>query len=213
MESKPGYIELVAMFKSAASEIRANIKELSALDSAIGDGDHGVTMSRAMDAVEKAIQESDGKDLKTLLHNMGWGVMCIDGGSTGPLLGALFMGMSDGVADRTELDCAALAAMFEAGLSGVQQHSKARPGDKTLMDALDPAVRAVRAACDAGKSVHEAIVQGAEAADKGALATKECVARFGRAKNLGDRTLGCQDPGATSISLMFKGFADAWRSF
>jgi phosphoenolpyruvate---glycerone phosphotransferase subunit DhaL len=209
MDSKLGYTDIVAMFGAAVEKIRANIKELSALDSAIGDGDHGTTMARAMNAVEKAVEESDGTDLKALLYSIGWGVMCIDGGSTGPLMGSLFMGMSDGVADKTELDCSGLSAMFEAGLAGVQKQSKAKVGDKTMMDALEPAVAAARAASDAGKSVLQALADSAEAADKGALATKEFIARFGRAKNLGDRTLGCQDPGATSIALMFSGFADA----
>ena len=144
MVSKLGHTELTAMFTAAVSKVRANIKELSALDSAIGDGDHGTTMARAMDAVEKSLQESDGTDLKTLLYNIGWGVMCVDGGCTGPLLGSLFMGMSESVVDITELDSNSLASMFEAGLAGVQKQSKAKIGDKTMMDSLVPAVSAVR---------------------------------------------------------------------
>ncbi len=208
---KIGYDEIASIFNAASMRIRENIKELSALDAATGDGDHGTTMGRAMDAVEKAVSESAGSDLKTLLYNIGWGAMCIDGGSTGPLMGSLFMGMSDAVADKESLDCEALAAMFEAGLAGVRKQTKAKVGDKTMMDALEPAVKAIREACDAGKSVPEALAAGAEAAMKGAESTKELVARFGRAKNLGERTLGHQDPGATSIALMFKGFAEAFK--
>lgn len=204
-----GNIEIIALFKAASKNIYANIKELSALDSAIGDGDHGTTMKRAMDAVGKALEDSSDADLKTLLYNIGWGVMCIDGGSTGPLLGSLFMGMSDGAAGKTELDCEALAEMFEAGLAGVQKQSKAKVGDKTMMDALVPAVAAVTDESKNGKTIREALAAGADAAHKGALATKEFVARFGRAKNLGERTLGCQDPGATSIALIFQGFSEA----
>lgn len=209
MDSKLGQSDIVAMFGAVVEKIRANIKELSALDSAIGDGDHGTTMARAMDAVEKAVQESSDGTLKELLYNIGWGVMCIDGGSTGPLMGSLFMGMSDGVADMTELDCGGLSAMFEAGLAGVQKQSKAKVGDKTMMDALVPAVAAARNTCDAGKSIPQALADSADAAEKGAVSTKDCIARFGRAKNLGDRTLGHQDPGATSIALMFSGFSKA----
>ena len=135
--------------------------------------------------------------------------MCVDGGCTGPLLGSLFMGMSESVNEKTELDCAALAAMFESGLAGVQKQSKAKMGDKTMMDALEPAVAAIREACDSGKSISDALFESARAAEKGAEATKEFIARFGRAKNLGDRTVGCQDPGATTIALMFRGFAKA----
>ena len=208
---KIGYDEIVSMFDAASKKIRENIKELSALDAATGDGDHGTTMGRAMDAVEKAISDSAGSDLKTLLYNIGWGTMCIDGGSTGPLMGSLFMGMSDAVAGKESIDCEALVAMFEAGLAGVRKQTKAKAGDKTMMDALEPAVKAIREACDAGKSVAEALAAGAEAAMKGAESTKNLVARFGRAKNLGERTLGHQDPGATSIALMFGGFAEAFK--
>jgi len=208
---KIGYDEIVSMFDAASKKIRENIKELSALDAATGDGDHGTTMGRAMDAVEKAISDSAGSDLKTLLYNIGWGTMCIDGGSTGPLMGSLFMGMSDAVAGKESIDCEALVAMFEAGLAGVRKQTKAKAGDKTMMDALEPAVKAIREACDAGKSVAEALAAGAEAAMKGAESTKNLVARFGRAKNLGERTLGHQDPGATSIALMFDGFAEAFK--
>lgn len=209
MDSKLGYTEITAMFGAAVEKIRANIKELSALDSAIGDGDHGTTMARAMDAVEKALQESDESNLKTVLYNIGWGVMCVDGGCTGPLLGSLLMGMSESVADMSELDCSALSAMFDSGLSGVQKQSKAKLGDKTMMDSLEPAITAIKEACSSGKSLSQAMAEGAEAAERGAIATKDFIARFGRAKNLGDRTLGCQDPGATTIALMFSGFAEA----
>ncbi len=208
---KIGYDEIVSMFDAASKKIRENIKELSALDAATGDGDHGTTMGRAMDAVAKAISDSAGSDLKTLLYNIGWGTMCIDGGSTGPLMGSLFMGMSDAVSGKESIDCEALVAMFEAGLAGVRKQTKAKAGDKTMMDALEPAVKAIREACDAGKSVAEALAAGAEAAMKGAESTKNLVARFGRAKNLGERTLGHQDPGATSIALMFDGFAEAFK--
>ncbi len=209
MDVNWGYDQVVAMFQGAITNIRANIKELSALDAAIGDGDHGVAMGRAGDAVEKAIQEADGSDLKSLLQAMGWGVMSIDGGSTGPLLGSLFMGMSEGVEGKDPADRDALAALFKAGLANIQQYTKAQVGDKTLMDALIPAVGAIQAACEAGKSVPQALTDAAQAAEKGALATKTCIARFGRAKNLGDRTLGHQDPGARSIALIFSGFAQA----
>lgn len=211
MDSKLGYTEITEMFGVAVEQVRANIKELSALDSAIGDGDHGTTMARAMDAVEKAIQESDSDNLQTLLYNIGWGVMCVDGGCTGPLLGSLFMGMSESVADMTELDCKSLAVMFEAGLAGVQKQSKAKVGDKTMMDSLEPAIAAIKEACDSGKSISDALDESAMAAEKGAISTKEFIAKFGRAKNLGDRTIGCQDPGATTIALMFGGFAQAMK--
>lgn len=209
MESNIGNKEISTMFGGAIAKVRAHIDELSALDSATGDGDHGTAMNKAMNAIEKAVEDSGNGSLKDLLYNIGWAVMCIDGGSTGPLVGSLFMGMSEGVADATELDCNSLASMFEGGLAGVQKQSKAKIGDKTMMDALDPAVAAIREACDAGKAIPEVLAAGADAGEKGALATKDFVAKFGRAKNLGERSLGHQDPGATSMSMIFRGFAEA----
>jgi dihydroxyacetone kinase-like protein len=197
------------MIRSAADKIRANRDKLSKLDSAIGDGDHGTTISRAMGIAEKVIEESEKKDLKGLLKDVGWGVMGVDGGATGPLLGSFLMAMGNGIGEQDTIDCPTLAAMFEAGLAGVRRQSKAQIGDKTMMDALLPAVDAIRKAADEGKSIKEALANAAEAAEKGAVSTKEFKAHFGRAKNLGERTIGFQDPGATSISLIFRGFSDA----
>lgn len=194
------------MIRSAADKIRANRDELSKLDSATGDGDHGMTITRAMGIAEKVIEESEKKELKGLLKDVGWGVMGVDGGATGPLLGSFIMGLSNGVGEQDAIDCPTLAAMFEAGLAGVRRQSKAQIGDKTMMDALLPAVDAIRQAADAGKSIKETLQIAAEAAENGAVSTKDFRAKFGRAKNLGDRTLGHQDPGATSMALIFQGF-------
>ena len=197
------------MIRSAADKIRANRDELSKLDSAIGDGDHGMTITRAMGIAEKVIEESEKQELKGLLKDVGWGVMGVDGGATGPLLGSFIMGLGNGIGEQDAIDCLTLAAMFEAGLAGVRRQSKAQIGDKTMMDALLPAVEAVRQAADGAKSIKEALREAAEAAEKGAVSTKEFQARFGRAKNLGDRTIGHQDPGATSMALIFQGFFEA----
>jgi len=204
-----GKADLGRMILAAVEKIRANHQELSRLDSATGDGDHGTTMLRAMDAADKAVAEAGEGDIKSLLHGIGWGILCIDGGSTGPLLGSLFMGMSEGAGDAESLDCAALAATFEAGLAGMQKQSKAQVGDKTMMDALIPAVESLRAAADAGADPAAAMQQAAEAARKGTEATKDMQAKFGRARNLSERTLGNIDPGATSISYFFEGFSES----
>ncbi len=201
-----GIEDMGRMIRAAADKIRANRDDLSKLDSAIGDGDHGMTISRAMGIAEKVIEESERKELKGLLKDVGWGVMGVDGGATGPLLGSFLMGLDNGVGEQDVIDCPTLAAMFEAGLAGVRRQSKAQVGDKTMMDALLPAVDAIRQAADEGKSIKEALQKAAEAAEDGAVSTKEFKARFGRAKNLGDRTIECQDPGATSMALIFQGF-------
>ena len=203
-----GIDDIGRMIRSAADKIRANRDELSKLDSAIGDGDHGTTIARAMGIAEKVIAESEKKELKGLLKDVGWGVMGVDGGATGPLLGSFLMGLNNGVGEKDVIDCPTLAVMFEAGLAGVRRQSKAQIGDKTMMDALLPAVDAIRQAADGGKSIKEALQNAAEAADNGAISTKDFQARFGRAKNLGERTIGCQDPGATSMALIFQGFLE-----
>ena len=201
-----GIEDMGRMIRAAADKIRANRDDLSKLDSAIGDGDHGMTIARAMGIAEKVIAESDKKELKGLLKDVGWGVMGVDGGATGPLLGSFLMGLGNGIDELETIDCPMLAAMFEAGLAAVRRQSKAQIGDKTLMDALLPAVDAMRRTADEGKSIREALQQAANAAEDGAISTKEFKARFGRAKNLGERTIGCQDPGATSMALIFQGF-------
>ena len=206
MSDTIGIEDIGRMIRSAADKIRANRDELSKLDSAIGDGDHGTTIARAMTIAEKHIEESDKKDLKGLLKDVGWGVMGVDGGATGPLLGSFLMGLSNGIGEENEIDSTSMVAMFEAGLAGVRRQSKAQVGDKTMMDALLPAIDAIRQSIDAGKSIKQALQNAAEAAEKGAVSTKEFKARFGRARNLGDRTIGFQDPGATSIALIFDGF-------
>jgi dihydroxyacetone kinase-like protein len=200
---------MVAMLQNAVSTIRENEAMLSTLDAATGDGDHGAAMAMAVGAADKAIVEWDKASLQSLLKGVGWGMMCIDGGSTGPLWGSLFVGMSKGVGEAESLDCAALAVAFEAGLEKLQKQSKAGVGDKTMMDALIPAVGAIRTAADASQSVSDALAAAATAAAEGAAATTDMLAKFGRARNLGDRVIGHVDPGATSMSLFFKALSEA----
>lgn len=203
-----GYDDIGRMIRSAADKIRANRDKLTKLDSATGDGDHGTTIARAMGIAEKVIEESEKTELKGLLKDVGWGVMGVDGGATGPLLGSFLMGLDNGIDEQGTIDCPTLAAMFEAGLAGVRRQSKAQVGDKTMMDALLPAVDAIRKAADEGCSIIEAIQKAAEAAENGAISTKDYKARYGRAKNLGERAIGHQDPGATSMALIIRGFAE-----
>jgi len=195
------------MLNAAADQIRRNHEMLSQLDSAVGDGDHGTTILRAMEAVSKTVSESPASDLKTLFSAIAWAVMSCDGGSTGPLLGSFFMGMSDGANGREELDCVGLVTVFEAGMLKLQKQSRAQVGDKTMMDAFLPALAALKSA-ESARGIKAALEQAAEAAAKGAEATRNMKAKFGRARNLGDRVLGHADPGAVSISLIFKGFSE-----
>jgi dihydroxyacetone kinase-like protein len=178
------------------------------LDSATGDGDHGVTMKRTAEAIRQSVRSCSGGSIGELLEQLGWNVMSVDGGSTSPLWGSLFMGMGEAAAGRAALDAAALAAVFEAGLAKLRTQTPAQPGDKTLLDALVPAVAALRQAADEGAGPRQALAQAAEAAERGAQATRDLQARYGRARNLGPRTIGHVDPGATSIALLLAGVRD-----
>jgi len=200
--------ELAGALESGARRVDENHELLSRLDSATGDGDHGVTMRRTAAAMRESIRSCASGSIADLLEQLGWNVMSIDGGSTSPLWGSFFMGMGEAAAGCGSLGAAALAGAFEAGLAKMRAQTPAKPGDKTLLDALVPAVEALRHAADAGASPREALARAAEAAERGAEATRELQARCGRARNLGARTIGHVDPGATSIALLLAGIRD-----
>lgn len=197
---------LIRMLRGAIAEVRAQHEELTRLDSFGGDGDHGTTMLRAVAAMETVLDGAGSLPPGALLHEVGWALMGIDGGATGPLLGTLFAGMAEAVGDATFVDAPYLAAAFAAGLTAVGKRTKARPGDKTLMDALVPAAEAMGAAAASNEVVREMLRLAAEAALRGAESTAAMAARFGRAKNVGAKSIGHPDAGATSISLMLRGF-------
>jgi phosphoenolpyruvate---glycerone phosphotransferase subunit DhaL len=200
--------ELRCMFAEAAKRIRQEHAELSRLDSIGGDGDHGTTMLRAVEELEEAFSAGGEKALSVRLKDAGWRVLGVDGGASSAILGTFIAGMGDEDLGQ-ESDCKHLAASLAAGLGAVAKQTKARPGDKTMMDALQPAVEAFDAAARAGKHVEEAMQDAAAAAQTGADRTKEMIARFGRAKFLGEKTRGTPDAGATSIALLFRGFSEA----
>jgi len=207
-----GYDEFVLMLRGAVEQVKGSHEVLSKLDSFGGDGDHGTTMLRAAGNIEKAIDESSSREIESLLGDIGWAVMGVDGGATGPLFGMFFMGMSEAVDEGQPVDAGLLATMFESGLASVQKQTKAQVGDKTMIDALVPGVKAMRKAADTGVDVVGALRQSAEAAKQGALSTEELLPRFGRAKNTAEQSVGHWDPGAMSVSLMFRGFGEGIES-
>ena len=201
--------ELRRMFAEAAELIRSQNEVLSRLDSQCGDGDHGTTMMRAMAILETATGPSaSARSLSETLREAGWNVMGVDGGASSALLGSFVAGMGD-----TELgdaaDCVTMARSLKTGLQSVLRRTRARPGDKTMIDALVPAVEAFEAAAANGAAIGKAMNQAAAAAEAGAASTENLVARHGRAKYLGEKTLGCADAGATSMALLFRGFGVA----
>jgi dihydroxyacetone kinase-like protein len=200
------YDTMTGMLSAVIERIRSERDALAALDAATGDGDHGAAMGKVADAVAQCIEVAGDRDLPALLSKIGWAVMGVDAGSTGPLYGSLFLGMSEGCASVGRLDTTGLATVLEHGVAKLRTYSKAEPGDKTLLDALLPAVSAVRAAADEGRSVADALSAAAIAAEQGAERTTQMRAVFGRAKNIGERSVGHVDPGAASMSLVFAGF-------
>jgi dihydroxyacetone kinase-like protein len=195
------------MVAGAAARIRAEHARLSELDSHCGDGDHGASMLRTVERLEKVFAGNIPAEFKTCLEQAGWNVMEADGGASTALLGSFFLGMAEPLATEVQrLDCGELAAAFEAGLRAVRQQTKAKAGDKTMMDALVPAIEAFEREAQAGKGIEEALAKAAEAAKAGAESTKEMTASFGRARFLREKTRGYQDPGATSVALIFDGF-------
>ena len=200
--------QFISQLKAAAVKISEEHPGLSTLDAATGDGDHGVTIHRTFQAVAAAADESATLPLGEFAKAVAMKVMMCDGGSTSPLLGSWFMGFAN-AAPADELDAEQTAAFFEAGLAGFFGISKAELGDKTMMDALRPATTALAAELRAGKSTQDAFAAASIAASEGTEKTKDYVAKFGRARTMGEKAIGHQDPGATSFKYIFAAFAAA----
>jgi dihydroxyacetone kinase-like protein len=202
----------VAWLCSFAAEVAARRDELTALDAAIGDADHGVNMDRGMRAVMGKLPAGDaaaGAALGPLFKNVGMTLVSTVGGAAGPLYGTLFLEFGKAAGDRTRLSADEWAQAFRASVAGVQARGKAQPGDKTMVDALLPASDALTAAGGEGATLAAALRAAAGAAADGMRATTPLVARKGRASYLGERSAGHQDPGATSSWLLLEAAAAA----
>jgi dihydroxyacetone kinase-like protein len=196
---------VIAWLDEARAAVAERADYLTQLDAAIGDGDHGINMTRGFDAVSKALA-AQGPDTAPgqLLVLAGKTLVSTVGGASGPLWGSAFRaaGRSLGAADG--FDGEALAGALDAGLAAVVDLGAAAPGDKTMVDALAPAAATLRERISDGASIAEAVAAAAEAAEAGALATVPMQARKGRASYLGERSIGHQDPGATSAALIMR---------
>lgn len=190
-----------------AEEVAKNKDLLTELDSAIGDADHGTNMDRGMSATVAALDEasSQGHPFTTagaLLKKAGMTVVSSIGGASGPLYGTFFLRMGTSAGDAEALDSAGFSKALTAGLEGVVARGKAELGDKTMCDALAPAFAALDTSLAEGTGLGEALAVAATAADTGRDATIPMLARKGRASYLGERSIGHQDPGATSAALL-----------
>jgi dihydroxyacetone kinase-like protein len=204
--------EVLDWIRRYAAVIDEQRAELVALDTAIGDGDHGTNMDRGMRKALEKLDGADGSDIGGVLKSVGMALVSSVGGAAGPLYGTLFLQMGTTSAGASTLDVAGWADALEAGLKGVQARGKAEAGDKTMVDALLPAVDALRAAQAEGVDPAEAARRSAAAAEEGMKATTPMEARKGRASYLGPRSVGHQDPGATSSYLLLRSAAEVFGS-
>jgi len=199
---------ITAWMERFAAEMAENRAYLTKLDGAIGDGDHGTNMDRGMKKVLERMEGAESDDIGASLKAVGMALVSSVGGAAGPLYGTFFLQMGQAAAGRSELDLAQFTDALDAGVQGVIKRGKAEPGDKTMVDALLPALDALRQAGPDGDAA-AALERAAEAAREGMEATVPLVARKGRASYLGERSAGHQDPGATSSHLLLKTAAEA----
>jgi dihydroxyacetone kinase-like protein len=194
--------ELKSWLRQFAQLISDHRDELTTLDAAIGDADHGTNMERGMSAV---VADLSGDSVGELCRKAGMTLVSTIGGASGPLYGTFLLRFGSSAGDVAELDATGLAAAMRAGLDGIVARGKAEREDKTMYDALAPAVEALEAGISDPLDI--ALRTAAEAADKGRDATIEMLARKGRASYLGERSIGHQDPGATSAALLVRAAA------
>jgi len=206
--------DVVAFVGRAAVTIARHEALLDRLDAALGDGDHGTNMSTGLQAVVRALRdeapaEAAGPlDVGALLRRIGHTLVASVGGASGPLYGTLFIETGFALDGRHAVDLPTVARALDAGRAGLARRGRCRLGDKTILDALEPAVRALQAAAAAGIPPDEAFVRAARAARAGVRATIPMVARRGLALRLGERSRGHRDPGATSCFLLFRSMLD-----
>ena len=191
-----------------ASTIADQTDYLTQLDSAIGDADHGVNMNRGFAAVTEALADYEAATVGDLLVRVGTTLVSRVGGASGPLYGSAFRAMGKELGAPI-VDSAQLTAALRMGLEALQKLGAAVPGDKTIVDAYVPALEALQVAVDAGESLAAATAAAAGAAQEGMRATIPMQARKGRASYLGPRSVGHQDPGATSTWFIFRSLAEA----
>ncbi len=190
---------------TTAAAIEKNSTLLSDLDAAIGDGDHGANMSRGFTAVVKKLETAQPADIGALFKTVGMTLISTVGGASGPLYGGFFLELGRQTVGKQEVDSGALASMLQAGLDDIKKRGKAELGDKTMVDALTPAVEAMRSA---GNGLAEATRTAAATARDAAEKTTPLLARKGRASYLGERSIGHQDPGATSSAILLESLAE-----
>jgi dihydroxyacetone kinase-like protein len=205
--SKDDVIKWLQTYDAVITEKKDYLTEL---DSIIGDADHGANMHRGFQAVMAKLPGVQDKDIGSIFKTVGMTLLSTVGGAGGPLYSTLFIQAGNRLNGKMELTLSDWAEALEAAVNGIVRLGKAEVGDKTMVDALTPAVATLQEASSEGKPMDEALRMSADAAEKGMEATIPLVARKGRASYLGERSAGHQDPGATSSYLLLETAAEVW---
>ncbi|GIK54977.1 MAG: dihydroxyacetone kinase ADP-binding subunit DhaL [Chloroflexi bacterium] len=203
--------QIVTWLEKTAVVLDANKQYLTDLDAAIGDADHGINMARGFTKVMEKLPTVADKDIGNILKTVGMTLISSVGGASGPLYGTFYMRAGTAVAAKEELSNEDLAAMLQSGVDGVVQRGRAELEDKTMIDAWFPAMAALKTAVDNGDSITNALQKTVAAAEQGMKATIPLKARKGRASYLGDRSIGHQDPGATSTHLILNALLETMQ--
>ena len=199
--------KVIDILKKISGKIHEEASFLTELDAAIGDNDHGVNLARGFAKVEEKLESLADKDIGTIFKQSGMQLVSAVGGSAGPLYGQAFMNAGKAMAGKSELSLDDFITIWEEGIAGVQLRGKAVKGEKTMLDAMIPALDAMKSAKDAGGDAKAVMDAGVKAAWEGVEFTKTIIATKGRASYLGERSIGHQDPGATSITMLLETIA------
>ncbi len=196
--------QMLAVIKAIAQRMEMEKDFLTQLDNEIGDGDHGINLARGFKSVKEKLPTFADKDIGAILKGVGMELVSTVGGASGPLYGTAFMKAGNVCKGKTELTDADFVAAFNAAIGGIQMRGKAVEGEKTMLDALCPAYKVLKEEIDDGKTLSEALADAVNAAENGVEFTKTIIATKGRASYLKERSLGHQDPGATSSLYMLQ---------
>lgn len=200
--------DILRWLEHIADVLHENAAYLTQLDSAIGDADHGINMDRGFTAVRNKFPTMATMDIATQLKTVGTTLVSTVGGASGPLYGTAFLRAGVAVAGKQQLDPTDIVALLEAFLGGIVARGKAQPGEKTMVDALTPALAAAKQALDEGLPLKQLALRATQAAEEGMKATIPLLATKGRASYLGERSIGHQDPGATSSWLILRSLTE-----
>lgn len=196
--------KVIAIIEKIIADVDEQKLFLTELDNVIGDGDHGINLARGFDAVKDVMPTFEGKDIGAVMKTIGMKLVSTVGGASGPLYGTAFMKAGAYLNGKQEMNMDDFIGMMEVAIDGIQKRGKAVQGEKTMLDAMIPAYEAMKASYEADADVKKALDAGVAAAEEGIEYTKTIIATKGRASYLGERSIGHQDPGATSFALMLK---------